>query len=138
MNAEMKIEQAKERLDYIIRIGRVDLYKPIQIAEVLFHSRTVGDINALDLTTYQNSSLRWRNEITLRLSGKVSTSSARYQHDVWNPTAIPPKVLAVLDAENRRTNGAVERYIYLRYGTTRNCYKSDFNYQKCFTQKLST
>ncbi len=112
----IRIEQAKERLDYIIRIGRVDLYKPIQIAEVLFRSRTIGGINALDLATYQNPSLRWRNEITLRLSGKVSTSSARYQHDVWNPTAMPPKVLAVLDAENRRTNGAVEGYIYLRYG----------------------
>lgn len=109
------LEQAKERLNYIIKIGRVDLYKPIQIAEVLFHSRTVGNIDALDLATYQNPSLKWRNEITLRLSGKISTSSARYQHDVWNPTAMPPNVLAILDTENKATNGAVERYIYLRY-----------------------
>ena len=112
----ISIEQAKERLDYIIKIGRVDLYKPIQIAEVLFHSRIVGNVDALDLATYQNPSLRWRNEITLRLAGKTSTSSARYQHDVWNPTAMPPTVLAVLDAKNKMTNGAVERYIYLRYG----------------------
>lgn len=112
----MNIEEAKQRLDYIIKISRVDLYKPIQIAEVLFHSRTVGDIDIFDLATYQNASLRWRNEITSRLANKVSTSSARYQHDVWNETAMPPNLLAVLDEANKTTNGGVERYIYLRYG----------------------
>jgi type II restriction enzyme len=108
-------KKAKERLDYIIRIARVDLYKPIHIAEVLHRSRTVGDVHPLDLNSYRNPSLRWRDAVTLRLSGKGSTSSARYQHDVWNPTAMPPEMLAVLDNENKRTHGAVERYIYMRY-----------------------
>lgn len=110
------ISEAKARLDYIITIGRVDLYKPIQIAEVLYRSRRQGDVNPLELDSYRNSSLRWRNEVTSRLSGKVSTSSARYQHDVWNETAMSPEMLDALDRENKRTNGAVERYIYLRYG----------------------
>ncbi len=110
------IEEAKERLDYIINIARVDLYKPIQIAEVLFYSRTVGEINPLELETYRNPSVHWRNAITRRLTGKASTSSARYQHDVWNESAMYPEMLAVLNEENKRANGAIENYIYARYG----------------------
>lgn len=108
-------EQAKERLDAIIRKARVDLYKPIQIAEVLRRSRLSKDIDILEMETYRNPSCGWRDEVTERLLSKSSTSSARYQHDVWNPSAMPPKCLAVLDAENKRTKGGVERYIYLRF-----------------------
>lgn len=107
--------QAKERLDAIIKKGRVDLYKPIQIAEVLWRSRVENNINIEDRNTYQNPSVHWRDCVTLRLSGKKCTSSARYQHDVWNPTAMPPEILTVLDRENKRTGGGVERYIYLCY-----------------------
>lgn len=32
----MKIEEAKEALDKVIKKGRVHLYKPIQIAEILY------------------------------------------------------------------------------------------------------
>jgi len=109
------VQEAKERLDNIIKKARVDLYKPIQIAEVLRHSRVNGDVNVRELTTFQNPSLHWRNEVTRRLLGKVSTSSARYQHDVWNSTAMPVELLVVLDEENKRTRGGVERYIYLRF-----------------------
>lgn len=110
------LQEAKKRLDYIINIGRVDLYKPIQIAEVLYQSRTVGGVRPLDLDSYRNPSIHWRDAVTLRLSNKASTSSARYQHDVWNPTAMPPEMLATLDTENKQNNGAVERYVYMRYG----------------------
>ncbi|HIK08197.1 MAG TPA: HaeII family restriction endonuclease [Trichormus sp. M33_DOE_039] len=109
------VEDAKERLDSIINKGRVDLYKPIQIAEVLRRSRLIGDINIQDTSTYQNPSIGWRNEVTKRLLGKVSTSSARYQHDVWNLTAMYPELLTILDTENKRTQGDVECYIYLRF-----------------------
>ena len=109
------LERAKERLDSIIKKARVDLYKPVQIAEVLRRSRLVGDIDCTNQATFQNPSVRWRNEVTQRLVGKSASSSARYQHDVWNPTAMPPELLTVLDAENKQTNEAVERYIYLRY-----------------------
>lgn len=110
------LEEAKTRLNLIIGKSRVDLYKPIHIAEVLHRSRTIGDFDVAKLETFQNPSLRWRNEVTQKLAGKVSTSSARYQHDVWNQTAMPINFLTVLDAENKRTNGAIEKYIYARYG----------------------
>lgn len=106
---------AKTRLDSLIDKARVDFYKPIQIAEVLYRSRTVGDIDTANLSTYQNPSIHWRDAVTLRLANKKSTSSARYQHDVWNGNAMPADILATLDAENKRTNGAVERYVYVRY-----------------------
>ncbi len=43
--------EAKQRLDSIINKGRVDLYKPIQIAEVLHRARLHQDI---DLTNKQS------------------------------------------------------------------------------------
>jgi type II restriction enzyme len=110
------IEEAKKRLDLIIGKSRVDLYKPIHIAEVLHRSRTIGDFDIAKLETFQNPSLRWRNEVTNKLAGKVSTSSARYQHDVWSETAMPIEFLVTLNIENKTTNGAVEKYIYERYG----------------------
>ena len=112
----LTLEKAKTRLDLIIGKSRVDLYKPIHIAEVLYRSRTVGDFDIAKLETFQNPSLRWRNEVTQKLAGKVSTSSARYQHDVWSETAMPIEFLVILDAENKATNGAIEKYIYARYG----------------------
>lgn len=76
------IQDAKERLDDIINKGRVDLYKPIQIAEVLRRSRLQGDIDVGNRDTFQNPSLHWRNDVTRLLLGKISTSSANYQHDI--------------------------------------------------------
>ncbi|MBI5652487.1 MAG: HaeII family restriction endonuclease [Chloroflexi bacterium] len=109
------ITEAKARLDLIIAKGRVDLYKPIQIAEVLHYSRIEGGIDIRDVETYRNPSLHWRNKVTQRFMGKGSTSSAQYQHNVWHENAMPPNILAVLDKENKKTQGAIERYIYLRY-----------------------
>jgi|CXWL01.1.fsa_nt_gi type II restriction enzyme len=109
------VKDAKDRLDSLIGKARVDMYKPIQIAEVLRQSRLKGEIDINELDSFRNPSLRWRDEVTRRLLGKVSTSSARYQHDVWNETAMPLSLLKVLDQENKRTEGDVERYIYLRF-----------------------
>jgi len=109
------IAAAKSRLDLLITKARVDLYKPIQIAEVLYRSRTSNDINTSDINTFKNPSIHWRDIITLRLANKRCTSSAKYQHDIWSDTAMPLYILEVLDEENKRTNGAVERYIYRRY-----------------------
>ncbi len=109
------VQEAKTRLDSLIKKARVDMYKPIQIAEVLRQSRLQGDIDVSILDDFRNPSLRWRDEVTKRLLGKVSTSSARYQHDVWNETAMPLHLLNALDKENKRTQGDVERYIYLRF-----------------------
>lgn len=38
----MNIKEAKQALDKVISKGRVHLYKPIQIAEILYRDRTEG------------------------------------------------------------------------------------------------
>ena len=108
----MTVLEAKQALDKIISKGRVHLYKPIQIAEILYRDRVDGDIDLSDLSTYRNASKKWRDVICLRFLGRTSTSSARYQDDVFNENAIPPSVLEVLGTENKKYNGIVERYIY--------------------------
>lgn len=108
-------EEAKFALDTVIKKSRVHLYKPIQIAEILYRIRTVGDINPLNLEEYRTKSKRWRDDVCLPLLGRVCTSSARFQDDLFNDNAVPPVMLNVLNDENIRTNGAVEAYIYRRF-----------------------
>lgn len=90
------------------------LYKPIQIAEILYQSRGKGNLNIKDLESYRNSSKRWRDEVSLRLVGNVSTSSQKFQDDLFNPHAMPPEKLAELDKLNKSKLGIVENYIYHR------------------------
>ncbi|MDR0830597.1 MAG: HaeII family restriction endonuclease [Prevotellaceae bacterium] len=111
----MNIQKAKEQLVKVIEKARVHLYKPIQIAEILRRDRIEKDINLSDLETYRNQSKKWRDVICLQFLGRTSTSSARYQDDVFNENAIPPAVLEVLGKENREKNGIVEAYIYKRF-----------------------
>ena len=106
---------AKEALDKIISKSRIHFYKPIQIAEILYRIRQHGDINPLNLEEYRNESKRWRDEISIQLLGRRCTSSARFQDDLFNDNAIPPKVLNMLSQENLSTGGAVEAYIYRRF-----------------------
>lgn len=108
----MTLKQAKQSLDKIIRKGRVHFYKPFQIAEILKRHREghLRDLN--DLESYKNISKRWRDEVSNRLVGRASTSSARYQEDVFNNNACPPEAIAALGAHNAATNGEVEAYIY--------------------------
>ena len=110
-----KTIQAKAALDSIIKKSRVHLYKPIQIAEILYHDRVFHDIDLADLETYRNKSKKWRDDISLPLLGRVCTSSARFQDDVFNENAMPPRLLVELGKANRQTNGAVEAYIYSRF-----------------------
>jgi len=110
------LEEAKARLDLIINKARIDLYKPIQIAEVLYQSRMgTPSIDVSNLETYRRKSIRWRNEVCMKLLGKISTSSARYQDNIWEANAMTPEFLSRLDVENKKTGGAVEKYIYLRF-----------------------
>lgn len=108
-------EQAKTALDNVIKKSRVHLYKPIQIAEILYRDRVYKDINLLSLEDYRTKSKKWRDEVSIVLLGRVSTSSARFQDDLFNDNATPPAVLDILGRENRRTNGAVEAYIYSKF-----------------------
>lgn len=103
---------AKQCLDKVINKARVHLYKPIQIAEILYRDRVKCDIDLGDLETYRTNSRKWRDEVCLRLLGRASTSSARFQDNLFAANATPPSVLVKLGEINRRHNGAVEAYIY--------------------------
>jgi type II restriction enzyme len=103
---------AKRSLDIVIRKARVHLYKPIQVAEILYRDREVGDIDLEDLDTYRTLSRKWRDEVCMRILGRSSTSSARFQDNLFDSNATPPPVLMTLGEINRRYDGAVEAYIY--------------------------
>ena len=103
---------AKRCLDTVIKKARVHLYKPIQIAEILYRDRTVGDIALDDVETYRTLSRKWRDAVCLKFLGRTSTSSARFQDNLFEANATQPPVLATLGEINREHNGAVEAYIY--------------------------
>jgi type II restriction enzyme len=108
--------EAKQALDTIIRKARVHLYKPIQIAEILYHHRIEPDtISLANLEDYRNKSKKWRDIICMELLGRTSTSSAKFQDNLFEDNAIPPTILVELGKENIRTNGAVEAYIYRQF-----------------------
>lgn len=111
----MNIKEAKQALDKVIDKGRVHLYKPIQVAEILYRDRTEKDIKLSDLSTYRTISKKWRDIICIKFLGRTSTSSARYQDDVFNDNAIPPAALTILGKENRGKIGIVEAYIYQKF-----------------------
>lgn len=108
----MDNKTAKRHLDTVINRARVHFYKPIQIAEILHRERTDGDIDLHDLETYRTPSRKWRDEISLQFVGNISTSSSRFQDNLFEANAIPPTVLVQLGIINRNSNGAVEAYIY--------------------------
>lgn len=110
-----QITEAKNALDTLIKKSRVHLYKPIQIGEILYHSRVYDDVDLDDLESYRKTSKHWRDSVTSVLLGRVCNSSARFQDDLFNDNAIPPRILKILAIENERTNGAVEAYIYSRF-----------------------
>ena len=60
-------DEAKEALDSILKKSRVHLYKPIQIAEILYHDRVYGDIDLLNLEDYRNKSKKWRDDICIQI-----------------------------------------------------------------------
>jgi len=124
----MTIKQAKQCLDKVIDKARVHLYKPIQIAEILYRDRMQQDINLKDLSTYRTQSRKWRDIVCLDFLGRTSTSSARYQDDVFNDNATPPDVLFLLGKENKRKNGIVEAYIYRKFAQRYSQMSTGINY----------
>ncbi|MCL2742294.1 MAG: HaeII family restriction endonuclease [Planctomycetaceae bacterium] len=109
----LTVEQAKNALDAVITKSRVHLYKPIQVAEILFRDRVKKDIDLSDLESYRTKSRQWRDKICIVLLGRVSTSSVKFQDDIFN--AVSPQILSVLGEENRKTKGGVEAYIYNKF-----------------------
>ena len=104
--------QAKAALDKVIQKSRAHLYKPIQIAEILYHHRVKNDFDISISDSYRTISKSWRDEISIQLLGRKCTSSSKFQDNLFEANAIPPEAIVVLAAENERTNGAVEAYIY--------------------------
>ena len=104
--------KSKEALDKIINKSRVHLYKPIQIAEILYHYRSGEKIDLNSVATYSNVSKRWRDGVTKKLVGNVSTSSQKFQDNLFDPNAMPPKLLKELCEFNTKNGGVVESYIY--------------------------
>ncbi|MFH1713527.1 MAG: HaeII family restriction endonuclease [Candidatus Jacksonbacteria bacterium] len=103
---------AKKALDAVIRKSRVHLYKPIQIAEILHRHRTERSWDLSDLESYRNISKRWRDEVSSLLVGRQSTSSQKYQDNIFEANAMPPALLARLGTINKRGKGFIEAYIY--------------------------
>src|SRR5574339_83966 len=103
--------ESKKALDAIIKKSRVHFYKPIQLAEILFHSRN-GQLDLTDLESYRNASKRWRDQITQRLVGRISTSSQKFQDNLFEENAMPPRLLTELGKFNNQKNGLVDGFIY--------------------------
>ncbi len=110
------LDEAKLALDELIRKSRVHLYKPMQIAEILYYHRLgLAQFEPDDLESYRNASKRWRDAVSMRLVGRVSTSSQKYQDNLFDGNAMPPRHLRVLADYNRVHQGVVENYIYHRF-----------------------
>lgn len=129
-------EEAKKALEKIIKKSRVHMYKPIQIAEILYRHRVKGDIDLSRLEDYRTQSKKWRDEISLPLLGRICTSSARFQDDLFNDNALPPKLIYELGKENIRTRGAVEAYIYSHFTNKHNQLSLALDY--CLNSDKST
>jgi len=114
----MDAKGAKESLDRLITKQRVAFYKPIQVAEILNHVRSGKEITINDVPnveTYRNPSKRWRDSVTRELIDQVSTSSQKFQDNLFDRNAMPPETLSVLAKENTKYPGVVERYIYQHF-----------------------
>jgi type II restriction enzyme len=89
-----------------------------------------------NLETYRNVSKKWRDVICNRFLGRSSTSSARYQDDIFNENAIPPALLVELGKENQAKEGIVEAYIYRKFAARFAQMSTGLDY--CNTHEVNT
>ena len=106
------IDNAQDALNSIIKKSRVHFYKPIQIAEILYRHRIEARINLEQLEDYRNISKKWRDKITQKFLGRICTSSAKFQDNLFDANAMPPKLLTILGDFNEQNSGIVEAHIY--------------------------
>lgn len=104
--------KSKAPLDKIIRKSRVHFYKPFQIAEILYRHRSGKLPDLSDVESYRRISKQWRDAVSQLLVGRVSTSSARFQDNLFEPNAVTPESIEELGAFNKMNGGMVEAYIY--------------------------
>ena len=134
-NNKTELADAIAALESLISKSRVHFYKPIQIAEILYRDRLFQDIDLEDLETYRNQSKVWRNDVSKLLVGRVSTSSSKFQDNLFEDNALPPLKIAILGRENRRTQGSIEKLIYLKFKERLNTLDSALNYCNSITYK---
>jgi type II restriction enzyme len=111
------LQNAKNQLDKIIKKSRVHFYKPIQIAEILREHRENHSFNLSELESYRNNSKKWRDQVSQKIVGRICTSSARFQDNLFEANAMPPYLIAILAKENEKSDrlGIVESYIYYSF-----------------------
>lgn len=78
----------------------------------MYRARTEKDVDLADVEDYRNRSKEWRNQVSYRLVGRVSTSSQKFQDNLFEDNAIPPSILVGLGKLNKE--GKIERWIYSR------------------------
>ena len=111
----MNEEQAISALDKVIKKSRVHFYKPIQIAEILYHDRIYHDVDLASLESYRTKSKKWRDDMSMLLLGRKCTSSSKFQDNLFDDNAVPSVVLEILGKINRETGGSVEAHIYSQF-----------------------
>lgn len=107
----MQDNKAKQQLDKLIQKARIHFYKPIWVAEILYHHRQ-NPFDLSDVESYRNISKKWRDQVTILLVGRQSSSSQKYQDNLFEENAIPPELLSHLGEINLAHGGLVESYIY--------------------------
>ncbi|MCY4304301.1 MAG: HaeII family restriction endonuclease [Aestuariivita sp.] len=115
MNHDQTIESALIALNRVISKSRVHFYKPIQVAEILYRDRVHQDIDLNDLESYRIKSKSWRDDISRILVGRCSTSSAKFQDNLFEENALPPSLIRLLGIRNKQTSGGVEKHIYAKF-----------------------
>ena len=108
----MSLNAAKAKLDRVINKSRVHFYKPFQLAEILRKHREGRIADLSDIESYRSISKKWRDEVSEQLVGRASSSSAKYQDNVFDENACPPSALVALGKHNAAKNGEVDDYIY--------------------------
>jgi len=124
------LAQAKLAIETLIKKSRVHLYKPIQIAEILYMDRANPElkVNLSDLETYRTRSKKWRDIICMQFLGRISTSSAKFQDNLFEDNAMPPHFLSILGQENIKHDGIVEAYIYHAFESKHHQLENALNY----------
>lgn len=80
------------------------------------------------METYRTKSKKWRDDICIELLGRICTSSAKFQDNLFEKNALPPELLKILGEENRNTGGAVEAYIYKLFSNKHSQLENALNY----------
>ena len=79
----------------------------------------MGDLTIKDVSNnlekYRNQSKKWRDQVTQHLVEQISTSSQKFQDNLFDENAMPPRIIAILAEENIKHKGVVERYIYQQF-----------------------